>query len=71
MQNITAESDEELYNYFLGLKDDIATNLFGTDISLEGLTPYRYSSQVVAGTNYDILYTFGDAGNDLLEVKVY
>ena len=48
--------EDELYEYFTELEDEIEAHL---DTDYDNLEPVRYSQQVVAGMKYDVIYEAG------------
>lgn len=54
---ITASSEKELYDYFVGLKADAEAK---TDVELTKFVPTKYSSQVVAGMKYEVVVEIND-----------
>ena len=58
--------DSDDYTYFVGLKADVETP---AERTLDTFVPLKFTSQVVAGMNYTIVYDIG--GDDLIEVKAF
>ena len=54
--------------YFIGLKSPIEAK-FGQ--SLHTFEPVQYTSQVVAGTNYNVVIKVGPGASDYLHAKIF